>query len=227
MAKTVWHRFRVGDKVRQALTGAGILVALLLTAGSSESGFAQQKGGSMELSRPVRTWEFLSATGQKAALFGNEAGRMEAWVYPLKLFRNFHVIFHSEGVAIPAEALARSITVRPESSNILYAGDAFAVRERFLVPVNESGAVILFEVDTEEPLEIEVAFQRDFQLEWPAAIGGTYMDALPDGRRFFFGEESKRFAGLIGSPSAAGLHEEYQTNYSESQESSFRLGCTA
>lgn len=181
----------------------------------------------MELSRPVRTWEFLSATGQKAALFGSEAGRMEAWVYPLKLFRNFHVIFCSQGMMIPAESLARSITVRPESSTILYAGDAFAVRETFFVPVHESGAVILFEVDTEEPLEIEVAFQRDFQLEWPAAIGGTFIDALPDGHRFFFGEESKRFAGFVGSPTAAGLREEYQTNYSDSRESSFRLGSTA
>src|SRR5262249_48545283 len=35
----------------------------------------------MELSRTVRPVEFLPVTGQRAALFGNEAGGMEAWVY--------------------------------------------------------------------------------------------------------------------------------------------------
>src|SRR5690242_1021551 len=44
----------------------------------------------LELSRAARPWEFLCATGQRAGLFGNEAGAMEAWVYPLKIFRNFH-----------------------------------------------------------------------------------------------------------------------------------------
>ena len=39
-----------------------------------------------ELSRTVRAWEFLPITGQRSALFGNEAGEMEVWVYPLKLF---------------------------------------------------------------------------------------------------------------------------------------------
>jgi hypothetical protein len=38
---------------------------------------------SLELTRPVRTWEFLSAVGTRAGIFGNESGRIEAWVYPL------------------------------------------------------------------------------------------------------------------------------------------------
>jgi hypothetical protein len=41
----------------------------------------------LELSRAVRPWEFLPIVGTRSALFGNEAGRMEAWVYPLKLLR--------------------------------------------------------------------------------------------------------------------------------------------
>src|SRR2546430_12620051 len=41
--------------------------------------------------------EFLPITGTRAALFGNEAGGMEAWVYPLKIFREFHLHFLTEG----------------------------------------------------------------------------------------------------------------------------------
>jgi len=78
---------------------------------------------------------------------------MEAWVYPLKLLRDFHLRFETEGRALPAESLARTIITRPESSTIVYTGDTFSVRETFSVPVNEPGAIISLEVETEFPLE--------------------------------------------------------------------------
>jgi glycogen debranching enzyme len=181
---------------------------------------------SMELSRTVRPWEFLSATGMRAGLLGNEAGRMEAWVYPLKILREFHLKFHTDGQVLPAEGLARTLTVRPESCTILYAGDTFTVRQTFFVPIKEQGAVILLDVETEQPLEIEALFHRDFQLEWPAALGATYLNWAAALRAFYFGEEQKKFVALVGSPSAVNPLSEYQTNYAESQESSFRLGPT-
>src|SRR5438445_5651550 len=181
----------------------------------------------MGLSRAVHPWEFLSATGMRAGLLGNEAGRMEAWVYPLKIFREFHLKFHADGKVLPAEALARTLIVRPESCTILYAGDTFTVRQTFFVPVREQGAVILLDVETEQPLEIEASFHRDFQLEWPAALGATYLNWAGPQRAFYFGEEQRKFTALVGSPTAVNPLFEYQTNYAESQESSFRLGPTA
>ncbi|HEX8879798.1 MAG TPA: hypothetical protein VF749_07205, partial [Candidatus Acidoferrum sp.] len=180
----------------------------------------------MELSRTVRPREFLPITGQRSALFGNEAGEMEAWVYPLKLFREFHLNFLTQGRVLPAETLARTLTVRPESATVLYAGDTFTVRETFFVPVTEQGALIVLQVETEQPLEIEAVFRRDFQLEWPAALGATYLDWSVPQRAFYFGEEQKKFAGFVGSPTASDAHAEYQTNDSESETSSFRLGAT-
>jgi glycogen debranching enzyme len=185
-----------------------------------------QATGSLELSRPIRPWEFLSATGQRAGLLGNESGRLEAWVYPLKILRDFHLRFHVGNRVIPAEALARTLTVRPESSSILYASDTFTVRETWVVPVHEAGAVILIDVDTSEPVEVEAAFHRDFQLEWPAAVGGTFMSWNVDAHAFVLGEESKKYVALVGSPTAEGERAEYQTSYSSSTESSFRLGAT-
>jgi glycogen debranching enzyme len=181
---------------------------------------------SLELSRPARTWEFLATVGTRAALFGNESGQMEAWVYPLKLLREFHLQFHENGRAIPAESLARTVIVHPESSIIVYSDDTFTVRETLFVPVNESGAVIRLDVETEQPLEIEADFVRDFQLEWPAAIGGTYMSWEANSHAFVLGEETKKFVAIVGSPTASKGSEEYQTNYSQSQKSAFRLGVT-
>jgi GH15 family glucan-1,4-alpha-glucosidase len=181
---------------------------------------------SVELSRPARTWEFLPSVGTRAALFGDETGHMEAWVYPLKLLREFHLQFHEAGNTVPAETLTRTVIVRPESSTIVYSGDTFTVSETFFVPVKEPGAVILLDVETEQPLEIEASFVRDFQLEWPAAIGGTYMSWDAGARAFVLGEETKKFVALVGSPTALDAGQEYQTNYFASKANTFRLGVT-
>jgi glycogen debranching enzyme len=204
---------------------AAALLAVCVPRGWSQE--RKETPHTLELSRAVRPWEFLPITGTRAGLLGNESGRMEAWVYPLKIFREFHLKFHTEGRVLAAEGLARTVTVRPESATISYAGDTFNIRETFFVPVGEQGAVILLEVETEQPLEIEAAFHRDYQLMWPAALGATYLDWSAERRAFYFGEEQKKFSAFVGSPSATEPHSEFQTNYSESQETSFQLGATA
>src|SRR4030081_1380609 len=188
---------------------------------------AAQSPPSLELSRPVRSWEFLPVVGTRAGLFGNESGEMEAWVYPLKIFRNFHLTFHVDGRAVPAESLARTLIVHPESATLVYAGDNFSVRETFFVPVREPGAVILLDVETEQPLEIEASFIADFQLEWPAVVGGTFHFWDESQHAFVFGEERKKFYALVGSPSGSGARLAYQTNYSAHDENSMRLGVTS
>jgi glycogen debranching enzyme len=199
-------------------------LALVLILASCIPCAAQSRD--LELSRTDRPWEFFSATGTRAGLFGNESGNLEAWVYPLKIFRNFHLHFLTEGRSLPAESLVRTVSVRPDASEIIYSGDTFSVTEKLFVPVHESGAVIIFEVETAHPFEIEAVFERDFQLEWPAALGGTYINWDEGLRAFYLGEEQKKYSALVGSPNAALTSLEYQTNYSQSEESAIRLGIT-
>jgi glycogen debranching enzyme len=197
-----------------------IIAFLLLTPAA----LGQETMRPLELLRPIRSWEFLPVAGTRAGLLGDETGRLEAWVYPLKIFRQFHLRFLVGGRALPAESLARTLTVRPESATITYGGDNFSVRETLFVPVHEAGAVIAFDVQTAEPLEIEVAFTADFQLEWPAALGATFVSWEPERKAFVFGEEQKKFAALVASPTASDPHSAYAANYSSSDENSFRLG---
>jgi glycogen debranching enzyme len=180
----------------------------------------------LELSRAIRPWEFLSAVGTQAGLFGNESGNIEAWVYPLKILRDFHLRIHTDSRILDASTLARTITAHPESVTVLYTGDTFNIRETFFVPVNEPGALITLQIETEHPLEIEVLFQRDFQLEWPAALGGTYAFYDAPRQAFYFGEETKKFVALVGSPTASEIQLEYATDYSASDQNGFFLGAT-
>jgi glycogen debranching enzyme len=216
------HKMQIVERFSRRIV---ILPMLLALFAASVPLRAQRR--ELELSRSARPWEFFCATGTRAGLFGNEAGNLEAWVYPLKIFRNFHLNFLTEERSLPAETLVRTVSVRPESSTILYSGDTFSVKETLFVPVHEAGAVITFEVETAHPLEIEAIFQRDFQLEWPAGLGGTYVNWEPTLRAFYFGEEQKKYVAFVGSPTADVSQVEYQTNYSASQESSMRLGGTS
>ncbi len=211
----------------RALRAICLFVMCLLSGAVS---VAQQSSAAPEstrqLTRTIRTWEFLPVVGTRAGLFGDENGRFETWVYPLKIFRDFHLTFHVGDRALPAESLARTLTVRPESASILFVGDSFRVRETLCVPVKEAGAVILLDVETEQPLEIEAAFTGDFQLEWPAALGGTFVEWDAKERVFVFGEEVHKYAALVGSPTGGDARLSYQTNYSASDQNSLRLGVT-
>ncbi|HMB83111.1 MAG TPA: hypothetical protein VKI40_03575, partial [Terriglobales bacterium] len=208
------------------IRGQALVVWFLLLAAFAAAA-EQPVPSALELSRPVRSWEFLPIVGTRAGLFGSESGQMEAWVYPLKIFRDFRLTFHVGGRALPAESLVRTLIVHPESATLIYAGDNFSVRETFLVPIREPGAAILFDVETEQPLEIEAAFVGDFQLEWPAGLGGTFIEWDDSQHAFVFGEEQKKFFALVGSPSASGHGLAYQTNFSSSERNSLRLGVTA
>ena len=213
--------------VRRSLMRSRILrICLIVLCLVCVRSTGQQTGHALELTRTIRSWEFLPIVGTRAGIFGEETGRFEAWVYPLKIFRDYHLTFHAGDRALPAESLARTLTVRPESASILYVGDSFRVRETVCVPINEPGAIIKLDVETEQPLEVEAALTPDFQLEWPAGLGGTYVTWDPKEHAFFFGEETRKFAAFVGSPTAQDAHVAYETNYSASNENSLRLGIT-
>src|SRR4051812_29115538 len=87
--------------------GIGCVFALLIFAGVHPDSISAQSRNAkippesaatssthLELSRAIRPWEFLPLTGTRAALFGSESGQMEAWIYPLKLLRDFRLVFH-------------------------------------------------------------------------------------------------------------------------------------
>ena len=55
-----------------------------------------------DISRPVRSWEFLDAVGPRAGLLGFEDGTLEGYVYPLKIFKDLRLRFRTDGQTLPA-----------------------------------------------------------------------------------------------------------------------------
>jgi len=199
---------------------AAIALAFLLHAFPA----AAQASALPELSRDVAQPEFVSAVGRRASLLGARDGRLEAWVYPLKVLRDLHLRFHTDGHIVPAEMLARSVITRPESSTIVYSDASFQVRETLFVPVREPGAIITLEIRTERPLQIEVAFRPDFQLEWPAQLGPSHTGWDSAKHAFLFTAQDHPFAALIGSPDATESTFADSNDPSAPQEKSLLLG---
>ena len=178
----------------------------------------------LEISRPVRSWEFVDATGPQAAIFGQENGVIEAYVYPLKIVKDLKLRFRIEGRVIPAESIARRILSRPGSYTIIYSSDEFELREELVAPVSQAGLLIHLEIASHRPLRIDVEFTRDFQLMWPASIGTGYAEWRDQDRAFVFGADGQSFAAILGSPDASLIEQAYATNYSADARNAFSLG---
>ena len=64
------------------------------------------------------------------------------------------------------------------------------------VPVKEPGVIVRLDINTYTPLEITASFTRDFQLMWPAGLGGTFASWDAGLDAFVIGEERRRFYGI-------------------------------
>ncbi|MEX2281056.1 MAG: GH116 family glycosyl hydrolase [Gemmatimonadota bacterium] len=155
---------------------------------------------------PVRPWAYLADQGRRAAVFGDESGSFEAWVWPLKLVRDFRLAFkvpeYDEPIA--GSAIARDVIARPEGATIVYAHPSFTVRQHVFVPMNEPGIVMLLEIESVRPLEIMVRMHAEFNLAWPGSFGGGYITWQPDRQRFLLSQGGVRlYNAFIGSPFAS------------------------
>jgi glycogen debranching enzyme len=180
--------------------------------------------GQPEIARPARSWEFVDATGPKAGLFGDEQGTLEAFVYPLKVLRDFRLVFHAGGHEIPAASIARRIVSTAGSYTIIYSADDFRVCEELCVPRNASGALIRLRIDAWNPVRVDFRFTRDFQLMWPAAFGASYGTWDAANGVYRMGADGQTYAAVLGSPGAKPTTLDYATNYSASGKTVFTLG---
>ncbi|WP_420455967.1 amylo-alpha-1,6-glucosidase [Rubrivirga sp.] len=186
-----------------------LALALLVTAAHAQPTdglvprFAFPQSGPL-LERTTTTGSFFDVVGRRAAVFGYENRPFEAWVYPLKILEDARLTFNLENYPVPSDGLAimRRIEVRPEATTLVYTHPAFTVRQTILAPIDEPGIVMLLDVDALRPLTISLAFRPDLGLMWPAGLMTGFVGFDAEHRRYFTGEETQRFYGMIGSPLA-------------------------
>jgi glycogen debranching enzyme len=201
-----------------------LILGVIVSPAHAQFNDCQASPGELTLSRNAQNWQFLDAVGPHSALFGREDGNFEAWVYPLKLLRDFHLIFHLGSHVIPAQTLPRTVTVRPESTSIRYVYDSFSVCETWFAPLHDTGAVVTLQLESSEPVAIEASFTPDVAWMWPAGLGAGYVEWDSTRQVFNFGEEEHRFYAVAGSPDASDMRQAYSTNYSSATTDGFQFG---
>jgi glycogen debranching enzyme len=158
----------------------------------------------LELERAALAGAFYAVAGRRAAAFGYEHRALEAWVYPMKILDDFRLSFQIEGYPLEftgADTLAR-INVRPEATTFTYSHAAFTVRQIIFAPLDEPGIVMLLDVQSALPLTVNVSFRPRLRLSWPAGLMTGTLGWDEKARVYYITEETKRFAGVIGSPAA-------------------------
>ncbi len=171
------------------------------------AGVPGRDGGTIALRGPARPGAYIADMGRRAALFGDETGSFEVWVWPLKLVHDLRLAFKVPEYDAPIDGarVAHEVIVRPEGATIVYRHASFTVREHLLVPLDEPGALILLEVSTVRPLDVLVQMHADFDLAWPGSLGGGYITWQPAERRFLLSQGGvRRYNAFIGSPFASG-----------------------
>jgi glycogen debranching enzyme len=158
----------------------------------------------LALKRRTRPGAFLDVLGRRAAVFGYEHGRLEAWAYPLQILDDLELSFRLEGYPLELRGADTSSTieVRPEATVVTYSHAAFTVRQIIFAPLDEPGVVMLFDVDSALPLSITVSFRPRLKLMWPAGLMTGSLSWDERARAYFIGEETHRFVGVVGSPAA-------------------------
>ncbi len=156
----------------------------------------------LALNYDVRPRQYLGVIGRAAAWLGTETGEAELWVHPLKLADAFRLGFRIPDYVDPIRGadVARTVEVRPELTTITYSHATFTVRQHILAPLHEPGLLVLLDVQTFRPLEIEVSFNTVFQYAWPGAFGGQYAFWNDAEKAFVLSESLRERNAMIGSP---------------------------
>lgn len=151
---------------------------------------------------PTKYWD---ATGRRAAAFGRQDGKFEAWVWPIKVLHGFRLEFRQDGMPEPVrgEQWLREVVTRPESTTLVYVHPKFIVREIVWAPLNSPALVVVFDVDSDKPLNITAKFVPDFKPMWPASLGGQHSWWIGEEKAFGLGDAQEKHVALIGSPAVA------------------------
>jgi glycogen debranching enzyme len=200
-------------------------IALLATPLVAQS--PCDNSGALTITRSARDWQFLDAVGPHAGLLGREDGSFEAWIYPLKLFRDFQLRFRLGDIVLDGATIPRTITVRPESSSVKYIYDSFTACATWFVPVNERAAIVEIEVNSADPVAVEASFTPDVAWMWPAAVGDAYNQWDAQLKAFRFSNDHHVFWGIAGAASDTALLTTYSADYSAEHTAALSFGPAA
>lgn len=173
--------------------------------------------GTLAIPRPVEAGKPFTVAGERGAIFGEQSGAFEAWMYPLKILSRFAIIAELANYPVPIDvsAHAAAIEVTPAMTTIVYAHAAFTVKQRMFAPRGDAaaGPIVFFEIASVRPLRLTFRFKPEMLRMWPAPNFGTPNAEWVDehGGYYILHTDSPDLSAAIAMPRASpGILAPYQ-----------------
>jgi glycogen debranching enzyme len=195
------------------LVGKRVVLLTLIFASTAAAGFdplsAFRPVPGMRLDRPAEPRKPWAVAGEHGALFGDENGIFEAWLWPVKILSHFQITATLAGYPVPIDVnhLAAEIEVSPAETVITYSHAAFTIRQHMFAPREpaqpETGAVVFFDFAATRPLEVTFSFTPEMLRMWPAPnFGRPSGEWVQDGSSGFYilHTDNPHFSAVVGMP---------------------------
>jgi hypothetical protein len=207
--------------MRYELVGVGVMFAASAWAqqGLAPVADIHLRNDGPVLQQPVQSGEPFTMAGERGVIVGQQQGVFEAWVLPVKLLSGMTVEANVEGYPVPIDmnAMAREIEVRPDHTTIVYSHIALTMRQTMFSPDDApdgTGPVVVFQVDSERPVDLVFRFTAEMRKMWPTLSSGTpSAEWVTEGKSGFYVLHSDfpDFAGAVALPGATfGVMAPYQ-----------------
>ena len=153
-------------------------------------------------SQPAQPSHYAEAVGRRAALLGHQDGTFEAWIYPVKVLRDFRisVYFDQSLEPLPLAGIAERITSSPGSVTITHSHAGFTIRQTWVAGLDQPAAIVLLDIDTARPLRLRFSFVPEMRPMWPASFGGQNSEFDKDEHALILRDGTRQHAAIIGSP---------------------------
>jgi glycogen debranching enzyme len=162
----------------------------------------QFRGDALTITRPVEAAKPFTVAGERGAIFGEQNGMFEAWIYPVKILSGFRIAAELADYPVPIDvnALATVIEVTPAMTTITYSHAAFTVKQRMF-----AGPIVIFEIDSIRPLRLTFRFKPEMLRMWPASNFGApnaEWVSQDDGGYYILHTDNPDFSAVVAMPRA-------------------------
>ena len=167
----------------------------------------------LTITRAVEPSKPFTVAGERGAIFGEQSGTFEAWIYPVKILSGLSITAELADYPVPIDVTAHAsmIQVAPAITTITYSHAAFTVKQHMFAS-RDAGPVVLFDIDSVRPLRLTFRFKPEMLRAWPAPNFGTpNAEWVANGAYYVFHTDNPNFSAAIAMPrSEPGILPPYQ-----------------
>jgi hypothetical protein len=171
------------------------------------------------LREAVQTGVPFTVAGPQGVIVGQQQGEFESWILPVKLMSHLQIEAQVDNYAVPLDitSMARQIEVRPDRTTITFSHIAMTLKMTIFAPDKApegTGAVVLLQLDSVSPLNLQLSFTPEMRPMWPErGFGSVSPEWMPEGKSGYYvlHTDYPEFAGAVALPGAVdGVMAPYQ-----------------